>query len=106
MILLAAAAGICFAAFAASTTLSRPVTGLEEVTDPEDSTNGGFWDLSGRPAASVSDGVSAIGAAVSTASASSAGASDDELDVRAYTWDESAACAIRTDPPPLILIVR
>jgi hypothetical protein len=92
----------CACAFAAT----RQLTGLESVTDAEDSTNGGFWNTSGRGAATVYDGEAAVGAACELSAYSFDYAESDVLDTRMFTCGISPAITIHTHSGALILVVR
>ena len=102
--LLAVAVMLC--AFAGVLAASRQVTGLESALKAGDSTNGGFWDVSARVAATVSDGSSTVGAAVSCAAVSVGHAATDALDTRMSTRGESRAIALRTDVASFAFIIR
>ena len=92
----------CACAFAAT----RQVTGLEGVVQAGDATNGRFWDVSARPAATVHDGTSAVGAACPLAAYSFGYAESDVLDTRMFTCGISPAITIHTHSGALILVVR
>ena len=102
--LTALAALLCASACGFAAT--RQVTGLEGVVQAGDATNGGFWDVSARPAATVHDGTSAVGAACPLAAYSFGYAESDVLDTRMFTCGKSPATAIHTHSSALILVVR
>ena len=96
-VLPAVACTVCAVSLAALGS-TRSISGLESVLSPGDATNGGFWDVTERPATTVGDGEASLGAAIETS-----GRSADEfwtmaLDARAFTWGESGLTAVRTDP--------
>ena len=76
----------------------RTISGLESVISPGDATNGGFWDVTERPATTVGDGEASLGAAIETAGYSADEFWTTALDARAFTWEESDQVAVRTDP--------
>ena len=98
---IACALCVCACAFAAT----RPLTGLESVTDA-DASNGGFWNTSGRGAATVYDGEAAVGAACELSAYSFDYAESDVLDTRMFTCGISPAITIHTHSGALILVVR
>ena len=89
-------------AFAAA----RQLTGLESVTDAEDTTNGGFWNTSGRGSATVYEGEKTVGAACQLSAYSFDYAESDVLDTRMFTCGISPAITIHTHSGALILVVR
>ena len=93
MALTAASAG-ALAAFGGT----RSLSGLEGALALDDATNGGFWDVAARVPVTVHDGEASLGAAVDTSGGSAEEFWMQALDARAFTWGESEARAIRTDP--------
>ena len=88
--LLAAAAVVAYGG-------ARTLTGLESVIDPDDPTNGGFWDASGRASLTVQDSDYSATAAFDVSAKSQDFWSFDSLDVRAFAYGLSRAIKIRTD---------
>ena len=78
----------------------RSLSGLESVLDQNDSTNGGFWDVSERDSFTVFDGSATVPKAVdASAGVTATGGSMSDLDVRAFSFGESGEISLRTDVP-------
>lgn len=92
------AAATVFAVSLVALGSERSISGLESVISPGDATNGGFWDVTERPATTVGDGEASLGAAIETAGCSADEFWTTALDARAFTWEESGQVSVRTDP--------
>lgn len=78
----------------------RLVSGVEDVLDPLDKTNGGFWDTAyARTPTQVNDGSASIDSPIDASGGVTGTFERRNIDIRAFAWDYSDPIALRTDPP-------